>query len=57
MEPLPVVTCPKCSAAVRLAPLGLPIQVDENGESSSSVLKQCPRCHTWSWMTLQPQEA
>jgi len=57
MEPSPVVTCPKCSASVRIAPLGIPVQVDERGEPSNNVLTRCHRCQTWSWMTLQPQEA
>lgn len=56
MNRSPVVTCPKCSAAVRVAPLGLLPQEDAGGEGGN-VLKRCPRCKAWSWMSLQAQEA
>lgn len=52
----PVITCPKCDAAVRVAQLGLPIENETNGDNSSTILKRCPRCQTWSWMALQRQE-
>ena len=56
MESTPVLICPKCSAAVRMAPLGL-LPVDETGSETGNILKRCPRCRVWSWMTLQHQEA
>jgi ribosomal protein S27AE len=57
MQPIPALTCPKCGAAVRVAPLGFPPTDELSGEAAGTVLKQCPRCRAWSWMTLQPQEA
>jgi phage FluMu protein Com len=56
MESMTVVTCPRCSNAVRVASLGLLPRETDGGESGN-VLKHCPRCKTWSWMTLQTQEA
>lgn len=56
MEASPVLTCPKCSAAVRVAPIGI-LPMDDGNGVSGNILKRCPRCRTWSWMTLQTQEA
>ena len=56
MQQHPVLTCPKCDAVVRVAPLGfLPVDTP-GGDGHRTILKRCPRCQAWSWMTLQPQE-
>ena len=57
MQSQPDLACPNCSAVVRVAPVGFPLQDETSGEASGSVLKRCPRCEVWSWMTLQAQEA
>jgi hypothetical protein len=57
MRPAPALTCPKCSAHVRVAPLGFPSQTEMTGEASGTILKLCPRCQVWSWMVPQTQEA
>lgn len=55
MHVMPLLTCPKCSAAVRLAPIML--APEDGTQDFGNILKRCPRCQEWSWMTLQPQEA
>ena len=55
MQSTAVLTCPKGESAVRVAPLGLPLEHEASGEAVSTVLKRCPRCRTWSWMTLERQ--
>ncbi len=56
MGPAPVLTCPKCRAAVRPVPLGIALAGDLPG-AQGNILTRCPRCQGWSWMTLQQQEA
>ena len=57
MTSSPALTCPNCSASVRVAPVGFPMQDDINGEATGAILKRCPRCQVWSWMMLLRQEA
>jgi hypothetical protein len=55
MQTTSTLTCPKCESAVRVAPLGFPLENEGSGEAVSTVLKRCPRCRTWSWMSLEQQ--
>jgi hypothetical protein len=55
MQTTAVLTCPKCESAVRVAPLGFPLENEAGDEAASRVLKRCPRCRTWSWMSLARQ--
>lgn len=57
MQRLPALTCPRCTSDIRLAPIGFPPMDETSGEANGTILKKCPRCRTWSWMTLQAQAA
>lgn len=57
MQPSSALTCPKCSARVSVAPIGLPSQSETGIDTSGTILKLCPRCGVWSWMAPQTQEA
>lgn len=52
-----VLTCPRCATMIAVAPLAMPLTHDVSGEVTSAVLKRCPECRTWSWMTLERQPA
>jgi hypothetical protein len=47
--------CPKCSTLIEVAPLAIPLLDEESGQITGAVLKRCPRCETWSWMTPERQ--
>jgi hypothetical protein len=38
---------------IAVAPLAMPLTHEVSGEVTSAVLKRCPECRTWSWMTLE----
>lgn len=57
MQRTPALTCPNCAADVYPAPLGFPPVDETSGEVNGTILTRCRRCRTWSWMTLQRQEA
>ena len=57
MSPAPVLTCPQCATLIAVSPLAMPLVNDANGEVTSAVLKRCPECRNWSWMTLERQPA
>jgi hypothetical protein len=42
---------------IAVAPLAMPLMHESSGEATSAVLKRCPECRTWSWMTLERQPA
>ena len=52
-----VLTCPRCSTVFGVAPLALPLVNEASGEVTGAVLKRCPECRSWSWMTLERQPA
>jgi hypothetical protein len=52
-----LLTCPRCATMVPVAPLAMPLENKLNGELTSAVLKRCPECRDWSWMTLERQTA
>lgn len=48
-------SCPKCSTLIEVLVLALPLVDETSGEVTGAVLKCCPRCETWSWMTPERQ--
>jgi uncharacterized C2H2 Zn-finger protein len=52
-----VLTCPRCSTVIDVAPVAMPLINESNGEPTGAVLKRCPACRAWSWMTLERQPA
>jgi hypothetical protein len=42
---------------IAVAPLAMPLMHESSGEATSAVLKRCPECRIWSWMTLERQHA
>ena len=52
-----VLTCPRCATMIAVALLAMPLTHEVSGEVTSAVLKRCPECRTWSWMTLERQPA
>ncbi|MGH2586852.1 MAG: hypothetical protein ACRDJE_18215 [Dehalococcoidia bacterium] len=52
-----ILTCPRCSTVIGVAPLAMPLVNELNGEVTGAVLKRCPECRVWSWMTLERQPA
>jgi hypothetical protein len=48
-------TCPKCSTLIEVSLLAMPLLDEESGEVTGAVLKRCPRCDAWSWMTPERQ--
>jgi hypothetical protein len=52
-----VLTCPRCATMIAVAPLAMPLMHEQSGEVTSAVLKRCPECRAWSWMTLERQPA
>jgi len=49
--------CPRCSTVIDVMPLALPLVHAASGEVTGAVLKRCPGCRIWSWMTLECQPA
>jgi hypothetical protein len=52
-----VLACPRCGTVIAVAPLAIPLVNNASGEVTGAVLKRCPECRTWSWMTLERQPA
>ncbi len=52
-----VLTCPKCDTLIAVSALAMPLVDETSGEATGAVLKRCPECRTWSWMTLERQRA
>jgi phage FluMu protein Com len=50
-------SCPRCTTQIEVAPLVMPLLDEASGEVTGAVLKRCPRCRTWSWMTPARQAA
>lgn len=50
-------SCPKCSTLIPVPSVGIALLDEENGEVTGAVLKRCPGCAAWSWMTPEPQTA
>jgi ribosomal protein S27AE len=50
-------SCPKCGTLIAVPPVGIALLDEANGEVTGAVLKRCPRCTAWSWMTPEPQTA
>jgi hypothetical protein len=42
---------------IPVAALAMPLENKLNGEVASAVLKRCPECRDWSWMTPERQTA
>lgn len=51
------VCCPRCGATVGVPALNFPLRDPVSSEATGTILKRCPRCKTWNWMSLQTQEA
>jgi len=51
------VTCPRCSTTIEVPALNVPLREPGSAEAAGTILKRCPRCDAWSWMSLQAQEA
>ena len=51
------VLCPQCGTAIDVPALNVQLREPNGSEGAGSILKRCPRCRTWSWMSLQAQEA
>lgn len=56
-DPAPCLTCPRCNAMIGVSVLAMPLVDEASGEATGAVLKRCPECRQWSWMTLEPQRA
>ena len=54
---LDAVSCPRCGAVTDVPALTFPLRDPGNEEITGTILKQCRRCRTWNWMSLQTQEA
>ncbi len=52
-----VLTCPRCSTVFYVASIALPLVDEASGEVTGALLKRCPECRIWSWMTLERQPA
>ena len=50
-------SCPKCSTMIDVSPLIMPLVDEASGEVRGAVLKRCPECRSWSWMTPERQRA
>lgn len=50
-------SCPRCATMIAVASVAMPLVNESNGEVTGAVLKRCPECRTWSWMTLERQPA
>ena len=50
-------TCPKCDTLIGVAPIVMPLLDERSGEVTGAVLKRCPECREWSWMTPERQRA
>lgn len=48
-------TCPRCHTLIVIAPLAMPLLDEISGEVTGAVLKRCPECRCWSWMTPERQ--
>ena len=57
MTPDRSLSCPKCSTLIYIAPVGITLLDESNGEVTGAVLKRCPHCSSWSWMTPERQPA
>ena len=57
MSPDRVLTCPRCSTVFGVASVAMPLVDEGSGEVTGAVLKRCPECRVWSWMTLERQPA
>ena len=51
------VNCPRCGTTVTIAAVSFPLRDPSNAEITGTILKECRRCRTWNWMSLQTQEA
>lgn len=51
------VSCPRCGTTIDVPALSFPLRDPASAEVTGTILKRCPRCRTWSWMSLQAQEA
>ncbi len=51
------VTCPACARPVTIISVQMPAAADGSRGATGSVLKRCPSCCKWAWMTPQTQEA
>lgn len=52
-----LVCCPKCGSTVNVPVLNVPLRDPASEEIVSTILKRCPQCQAWSWMSLQAQGA
>jgi hypothetical protein len=50
-----LVNCPKCGSSVYVPVLNVPLRDPVSAEIVSTILKRCPHCLLWSWMSLQTQ--
>lgn len=51
------VSCPRCETSMEIPPLDFPLRDPNSAEATGTILKRCPRCRTWNWMSLQTQGA
>lgn len=49
--------CPQCDTLIAVSLVALPLRDGASGQAIGAVLKQCPHCRAWSWMTLERQTA
>lgn len=51
------VSCPSCARLLPVISVQMPAAADGSRSATGSVLKRCPNCCKWAWMTPQTQEA
>ena len=50
-------SCPRYSTLIEVSTLVMPLVDEASGEVTGAVLKRCPSCCSWSWMTPERQRA